>query len=203
MFRFATAGAFKRQAPARPGQAGDAQLLAGCRPDAPSRHRSRAVRLHFRCQIAPKHEGRHARLFSRELKAPGCGQRHLAKFAHHATKPCVTKALLHGDQHVRIAFRFDENDAIRVKSGEMQSRREKVAPVHAPEDRALGARQYPSQKNRGCRIIGKLQAPRHFVQRPGRNPAAWQMTVDCLNAERKSRMGGGHALDLRDTRAQI
>jgi len=76
----------------------------------------------------------------------------------------VPQAFLHGEQHVRVAPRFDIDDPVGVQSREMKRRREQVAPAQAPQDRTIDAREDAGEEDRRARIVGEIGAAGYFMQ---------------------------------------
>lgn len=95
------------------------------------------------------------------------------------------------------------NHAVWVKSGEVQCRREEVAPAQAPQHWAFHPRQDASEEDRCAGVVGEVGAARHLMKGAGREPTAWQSIVQLRHPEGKRAMCRACALDPRDPGTQI
>lgn len=115
----------------------------------------------------------------------------------------MAQTFLHRDQDIGVAPRFDEQDAIGMKAGQVKRRREQVAPMQAPQDHALRPRQDAGEEHRCGSVVGKLWAAGDFVERASGDATPGKHAVDGVEAERQHGMARAGALDLRDPRSQI
>lgn len=76
----------------------------------------------------------------------------------------MPQAFLHGEQHIRIAARFDIDDPVGVQPRKMKRGRKQVAPAQAPQDRTLDACEDAGEEDRRARIVGKIGAAGNFMQ---------------------------------------
>ena len=102
--------------------------------------------------------------FRRRRAVPG-------DLADHPAQTFVPQAFLHGEQHVRVASRFDIDDPVGVQSREMKRRREQVAPAQAPQDRTIDARKDAGEEDRRAGIVGEIGAAGYFMQCAARDAA--------------------------------
>jgi len=201
--RIAAAYALQHDFPPRPSEARDSQILARSGGDPPSCYRCGAFGELVQFRGPPKHERRNAGGFRRQLQPFRRGSRVFGDFADHPAQSGVMKAFLHRKQHVGVAAGFDMNDAVRMKSSNMQGGGEQISPAQTPKHRPLAAREDAGEEDCRARVVGEIGAPGNFVESAGRDPAARQARIQRLYAKRESAMANPHALNLRDTRTQI
>ncbi len=89
----------------------------------------------------------------------------------------MAEAFLHGEKDVGIAARLDVDHPVRVEAGEVERRREQVAPPQAPQHRSLDAGEDPGQEDRGAGVVGELGSAGYLVERAGCDPAARQPRI--------------------------
>ena len=152
---------------------------------------------------AAEDEGRDAGSLGRELQPLRRRGRILADLADDAGKPGVAQAFLHREQDVGVAARLDMDHAVGMQAGEVERRREQVAPPQAPEHRAFDPREDAGEEDRRAGVVGEVGAAGYLVQRAGRDPAARQARIERVDAERDGSVPRARALDPRDARAQI
>ena len=201
--RIAAAHAFERDAPARPPEARNAEVLARARGDPPARHRGGALGGLFGLTTAAKDKGRHARGFGGELEALRCCRRIFGHLADHARETGMAQAFFHRQEHIGVAARLDMDHAVGVQSREVKGGGEQVMPAQAPEDGPFGSRKDAGQEDRRARIVGQLGASGDLVERAGRDPAVREPRIDRLDAERNDLVPRAHAFDPRNCGAKI
>ena len=201
--RIAAAHAFERDAPARTAEARDAEILAWARGDPPAGRRGAALGRVLGLAAAPEDKGGYARGLGGELEPLRRGRRIFADFADDTGKPGVAQAFFHREQDIGVAARLDVDHAIGMQSREVKGRGEQVVPAQAPEDGALGSREDAGEEDRRACIVGEIGASGNFMERAGRDPAAWKPRIDRLDAERNDLVPRAHALDPRNFGAKI
>ena len=100
----------------------------------------------------------------------------------------MTDAFLETRQHRLLITGVDIDDAVGGETDLGERWREQVLAGDAPQDLALGPRRDTGSEQGGrCAVDGGIATSRHLVQRPKRQPAAREPSIDRLDAERKDR----------------
>lgn len=115
----------------------------------------------------------------------------------------MAQALLHRQQHIGVAACLDMDNPVWMQAGQVQRRREQVAPSQAPEDRPLDPGEDAGEEDRCRRVVAKLGAARNFVKRARREAASRQVPVDRRDAERRSSASPPDAFDGGDAGTQV
>ena len=199
----AAADALERDAPARTAKARNAEILARARGDPPARYRGAALGRLLGLAAAAKDEGGYARGLGGELEPLRRRRRIFADFADDTGKAGVPEAFFHREEHIGVTARLDVDHAVGVQPREVKGRGEQVVPAQAPEDGALGPREDAGEEDRRARIVGEIGASGNFMERAGRDPAAWKPRIDRLDAERNDFVPRADAFDPRNFGAKI
>ncbi len=115
----------------------------------------------------------------------------------------MPKAFLHREQHIGVAARLDMDQPVRMKTREMEGRREEVAPAQAPENRSSVRARMPARKIVALASSASSGLPATSWSAPVIKPTARQPRVDGVDFERDNLVTRAHAFDSRDFGAKI
>ena len=201
--RVAAAHPLEIDAPAWAPEARDTEILAWAGVDPPACQRGTAFDRRAELRCPAKQKGGNARRLGSQLQPLRGGRRIFCDFADDPGETGVTKAFLHGEEHIGVAARFYMDQAVRAETRKMECGREEVAPAQTPENRPFGPRENAREKDSGARIVGQFGTSRNFVERASDKPAARQPRVDGIDAEGDDVMTRARAFDSRDFGAKI
>jgi hypothetical protein len=118
------------------------------------------------------------------MQTPSGFEPDLDDLADNAGEALVAKPLLHGGRDIGVAIRFRVDDAVGVKTGPRNTRREEIARMHAPQHRPPEAGQNARQEKRRQSAVVMTRARfRDLVQGSESETAAWEAFVDLLDSK--------------------
>ncbi len=123
-----------------------------------------------------------------ELQPAGRSHRDAPDLTDDGAETAVTQPLFHQRQHLHVVARLRIEDARRLQSGLIESRREQVAGADHPQHRSPGTRRDPGDEQRRRRVVAPARPfARDLVQRVQPQPAVAQPGVERADAERQHR----------------
>lgn len=116
----------------------------------------------------------------------------------------MPQSFFHAGKDCLVVTGFDIDHPIRDKSGLREGGSKEVRPCDAPQDPPPGAGSNSRAEQCGRGTVDRaVAAASHFMQRPERQPAAWEARVHRGDSERKHRFRAPvRAFDPCDLRAQ-
>ncbi len=115
----------------------------------------------------------------------------------------MAQRFLHREQDMRVGACLDMDQTVRMQTGEMECRSEKIAPAQAPDYRPIQARQQSGDEDRRRGIVGQFGTAGYFMQGSAGDPATGKMAINRSNTERQGVVSAAVPLDCSDAGAQI